>query len=305
MTTLTKGRVNGAAILLHGGAGDYDQKGEGLKRATDELARIAAELGPKLAGGADPLDIVAAALAAMERAGLYTAGRGSLPQADGQFRLTAAMMDGATQGFSGVINVQHTTEPARFARHLQGARSRVLTVPGTEILARQLGVEPKWPDSERTRLYLKEQAAKPQSPATLLEPEGERRGTDTVGCVVRTANGRLVAGTSTGGLAGAFPGRISDSSTVAGTYASAALAISVTGIGEEIIDDGVAARMETRCRDGMSTSAAAQRALDEATARGRDYGWICCDRLGEWVAAYTSETMSWVVADGKAVVARA
>ena len=58
----------------------------------------------------------------------------------------------------------------------------------------------------------------------------------------------------------------------------------------------MAARLETRVRDGMSLSEAARRALDEALARNRDYGFIAVSNDGHFAVAYTSNTMSFVVA---------
>ena len=43
----------------------------------------------------------------------------------------------------------------------------------------------------------------------------------------------------------------------------------------------VAARLETRCRDGMTLETAARRCFDEAVARNRLYGWIALDRNGD------------------------
>jgi L-asparaginase len=106
---------------------------------------------------------------------------------------------------------------------------------------------------------------------------------------------RLVAGTSTGGRGFEFPGRVSDSATVAGNYASPFAAISATGIGEEIVDDALCARIETRVRDGLSLEDAGRRTFEEAKASGHRYGWIACDSRGYWCVAHTSEQMSfWV-----------
>src|SRR6185369_12145738 len=86
------------------------------------------------------------------------------------------------------------------------------------------------------------------------DPTGDRSG--TVGVVVLDQDGKLAAGTSTGGSAMNRPERVSDSATVAGNYASQFAAISCTGIGEEIVSDGVAVRLETRIRDGSSLESA-------------------------------------------------
>ena len=44
-------------------------------------------------------------------------------------------------------------------------------------------------------------------------------------------NGYISAGTSTGGVGGEIPGRVSDSPTVAGNYANEFAGVSATGIG--------------------------------------------------------------------------
>jgi len=94
---------------------------------------------------------------------------------------------------------------------------------------------------------------------------------DTVGAVAYHPDFGVFAGTSTGGRGGEFPGRISDAGTVAGTYSSKFAAISTTGHGEEIVNDAVAARIETQ------------------------YGWIALDGQGHWNIAYTTVAMSYIV----------
>lgn len=284
MSYLKSGKLQGPAIILHGGAGEQDQRGEGLTRVTEALKKIAkAHLG-ELLEGRSGLDVVEACLHDMEQTGLFTAGRGSYPQGDGVFRLSAAIMDGRTQRLSGVLCASDTCSPSKLARHLQSVeRGRVLCPPGTTHLAKSLGLPVTIPDSPRTEARLAKLAAE-QSP-----------GRDTVGCIVLMKDGSLAAGTSTGGLGNTYPGRVSDAGTVAGTYASEWIAVSATGIGEEIADDAVAARLETRCRDGLALAGAAEKTLAEASSRKRDYGWISISRVGEFAVAYTSSTMSFVV----------
>jgi len=74
----------------------------------------------------------------------------------------------------------------------------------------------------------------------------------TVGAVALDQHGYLAAATSTGGIVGNIPERISDSVTVAGNYASKFAPISCTGVGEQIVNDGAAVKIETRVRDGRS-----------------------------------------------------
>jgi L-asparaginase len=206
---------------------------------------------------------------------------GGAIQSDGEIRVSAAVMDGSRQSFSGVINAMHVKHPCLIALSLQERRSRVISQPGVQALAREQNLP-------------EEELATPEQLETFRHRQ-EVGGFDTVGCVVRNGHGRLAAGTSTGGRSFEFPGRVSDSATVAGNYASEILAVSATGIGEEIVDDALAARLETRCRDGMPLEEAARRCFDEAVARGRTYGWIAVHRNGDWVSAHTTPTMSFCV----------
>jgi L-asparaginase len=177
----------------------------------------------------------------------------------------------------------HLVHPSALAKHLQTQSARVLTSPGTELLARELGLPVSTPlTKERIEKWQKKFLDQVES-------------CDTVGALVRTASGALFAGTSTGGRGYEFPGRVSDSATVAGTYASRFAAISATGVGEEIVDDALAARLETRRRDGLSLESASTKCFAEANAKGRMYGWIAVDMEGFWGVAHTTPTMSFAV----------
>lgn len=278
------GQSCGVLIALHGGAGSWDAKGsQALQHATAALRRIAKAGLAALGTGKDPLDVTVDCLQAMELDTQFNAGRGAALQADAQARLTAALMNGERQCFSGVISASYVVHPSLVARHLQDQSARVLTNPGAELVARQLGLPV-------------ESAYTPERMHRWLE-QAMTTGTfcDTVGAIVRTADGKLYAGTSTGGRGYEFPGRVSDSATVAGTYCTRFLGVSATGVGEEIVDDAVAARMETRRRDGMSLQQASRRCFEEALEKKRAYGWVALDGDGAWAAVHTTPAMSYVV----------
>ena len=278
------GKCAGAMVLLHGGAGGWDPKSpEAMLRATTALREIARTGVERLRQGADALDVVTECLQAMETDEQFNAGKGATLQADGVPRLTAALMDGARQSFSGVISATYANHPSLLARHLQAWDTRVLTQPGTELLARELGLKV---ESALTPARVKRWTERALQGGAFC---------DTVGCLVRTPDRRLVAGTSTGGRGYEYPGRVSDSATVAGTYCSALAGVSATGTGEQIVDDAVAARLETRRRDGQSLAEASHRCLAEALERKRAYGWIAHDRDGHWAVAHTTPSMSFVV----------
>jgi L-asparaginase len=195
-----------------------------------------------------------------------------------------AVMNGARQSFSAVISISDIRHPSRLAWALQEASSRVLTAPGHQELARELQLKP-------------ENLINPPRLAAWKKNVREASfSSDTVGVLVWNG-AELFAGTSTGGRGFEEPGRVSDSGTVAGTYASPFVAVSATGLGEEIVDDAVAARLETRVRDGMSLEQACLKALDEAKLLQRSYGWIACDAEGGFAVAYTTDVMSYLVID--------
>jgi L-asparaginase len=268
-------------LVAHGGAGPYGTDTTLLAARRAALARYVAQHWPRLDAGEPALAVVQQVMECLEADALFNAGRGAVLQADGEARLSASLMDGARQTFSAVSLVTGLIHPSRLAYALQQRAQTMMDSLGAQRLARELGVPAESPvTAERVRQWL----------AGLDAADGGG-GHGTVGVVALDRRGRLAAATSTGGGRGHVPGRMSDSSTVAGNYASAHAAISCTGIGEQIVDDGVALRLETRVRDGLSLTGASDRAQAEARERARQYGWIAVDRDGRWVMAATTEAM--------------
>lgn len=276
------GQCHGSTVLLHGGAGGQDPRSpDALSKATEALLEYGNEAIQSLSSNPDPLDVLIQALGRMEDDPQFNAGRGSALQSDGQARLSAAIMDSSRQSFSGVISCSYIKNPSLIARHLQTHDSRVLTNPGAEMIARELGL----PISANLT---------PERVGKWVE-KSSVDSCDTVGCVIRTAEGRIIVGTSTGGRGNEYPGRVSDSATVAGTYGSRFAGVSATGVGEEIVDDAVASRIETRRRDGMTLEKASRLTFSEALVLKRLYGWITLDGEGHWGIAYTTQAMSYAI----------
>ena len=71
----------------------------------------------------------------MEDEPRFNAGTGSVLQSDGQVRMSASLMDGTTQQFSGVINVSKIKNPIYLARFLQTQSDRVLSDQGSTAFA--------------------------------------------------------------------------------------------------------------------------------------------------------------------------
>ena len=272
------------SLIIHGGAGSREGAHTTFRRYAEGLEKaVEAAWGVLLAAGARAA--VVAAVEALEDDPVFNAGLGSRLQADGVVRMSAALMDGVRGRFSGVVNVERIRHPVAVADHLQDARHAVLAgEPAGRYARGVLGLPDFDPVTPHRREEFERQAA-------------GRSG--TVGAVAVDAAGQLWAATSTGGVGYETPGRMSDSATVAGNYASAGAGVSCTGIGEQIVDHAAAARIVLRVDDGAPLAEAVARTLREADARGLEYGLIALDAAGHAIAGQTSTvTTLWCRRDG-------
>lgn len=269
-------------LLIHGGAGSPESDPRLSEKRWTFIGDLAASAWAEICRGQSAVDAVTETVKRLEESALFNAGYGSALQSDGLARLSASLIDGERLKFSGVMLATHLVHPIKLARALQNRAESVLGPLGAQLLARELGMPPQNPvPPERARRW-----------AEYLERQtGPSVGAGTVGAVVLDQRGRLAAATSTGGGRFNFPERISDSATVAGNYASGYAAVSCTGIGEQIVDDGVAVRLETRVRDGRNIVQASEATYREAVERKREYGWIAVDHSGAWSMCWTTETM--------------
>ena len=130
-------------------------------------------------------------------------------------------------------------------------------------------------------------------PATLKEMGlGPRDiGCDTVGMVVRAADGRYAAALSTGGTAIMLRGRVGDVPIFgAGLFAGPAGAAAATGTGERITEALLAKTVVDWLAGGASARAAAERAVAQLRDRG-EIGIIVITATE--LAAVCSAGMAW------------
>ena len=273
-------------MLIHGGAGPRTDAEESIAlwtRVREQLALIANKYWPKVQGGLRAIDAVSQINGELELLPDFNAGKGSFLQMDGQARMSASLMGSEKGKFSGVHLVSRLLQPSLLAKALQERRHTVFGPMGAELLARELGITPEDPVTldqiDRWRKHFVDQSS--------VEEKG-----GTVGAVVLDTKGHLAAATSTGGDVSNPPERMSDSATVAGNFASSFAAVSCTGIGEQIVDDAFAARLETRVRDGKTMVEASQMMLKEAEALKRYYAWIGLDAKGNWAICNLCDDMS-------------
>ncbi|MFM7478761.1 MAG: isoaspartyl peptidase/L-asparaginase, partial [Microcystis aeruginosa] len=135
--------------------------------------------------------------------------------------------------------------------------------------------------------------------ARLFADSSAQRG--TIGVVALDQQGDIAAGTSTGGKGLERIGRVSDSAMPAGNYANPWAGVSCTGVGEDIIDECLAAKVVIRVTDGFSLAAAVEKSMHESQTNGRDLGMISLDRQGNIVWGKTAEILLAAYHDGQAI----
>lgn len=271
-------------IIIHGGFfSESDQSHEVKVAKQNSLKAIAAKAFDYLQSHtAEETAVYAVSL--LEDDTLYNAGTGSQIQSDGKIRMSASLMNGENQKFSGVINIENVKNPIQVARVLMKENDRVLGGNGAKTYA----------TANRFEDYSTE------IPQRRKEYEGKVKngGKGTVGCVALDRNGHLAAATSTGGKGFEIVGRISDSATVAGNYANRYCAVSCTGVGEDIVSNATAAKIVTRVTDGLNLEEAFEKTFAELKEIDGFAGAIAIDRNGNFFHRDSHPTMVFASFDG-------
>jgi L-asparaginase len=284
-------------LIIHGGAGSSLHGKGGIETVRKLLYQVVEEVYSLLCSGKTAMQAVVRGCQMLEDEPCFNAGTGSVLQSDGQIRMSASLMDGTKQSFSGVINVSRVKNPIDLAQALQSSPDRVLSDYGAAELARELQIPcynaltelrlQEW-IKERQENFQRAMAGVVAQP-DLRESSNARRG--TIGVVALDTYGNLAAGTSTGGKGFERLGRVSDSAMPAGNYATKYAGVSCTGIGEDIIDECLAARIVVRVTDGMSLRQAMERSFAEAEQNKRDLGAIALDAQGAIAWGKTSQVL--------------
>jgi L-asparaginase len=291
-------------LILHGGAGSSLKGKGGIDAVRASLHRIVTEVYGLLEQGASATEAVIRGCQLLEDEPRFNAGTGSVLQSDGQIRMSAALMDGYDRRFSGVINVARIKNPIELAQALQTEDDRVLSDLGSAEYAREKQVPVYDPATDlRLKEWLEERKGgfNRDMAGVIAEPEAEEARRGTIGVVALDAEGHIAAGTSTGGKGLERIGRVSDSAMPAGNYATRHAGVSCTGIGEDIIEECLAARIVVRVTDGYALEKAFARSLSECQQHNRDLGAIGIDVTGAIAWGKTSEILLAAYHDGKQV----
>ena len=267
------------SFAIHGGAGVIERTS--LTPEQDAACRAALHraLGAGsavLADGGTALDAVQAAIELMEDDPLFNAGRGAVFTAAGRNELDAAVMNGSDLTAGAVAGLTTTRHPIAAARAVMERSPHVMLIgEGADTFAASVGLEqvdPAFFFTERRwqaleialraqNLPIPERPSGAPWPGAMAEaaPPLNERKFGTVGAVALDSQGRLAAGTSTGGMTAKRWGRVGDVPVLgAGTYASNAdgCAVSATGSGEYFIRATVA--RDICARIGVWTALTAQ-----------------------------------------------
>lgn len=271
------------SIIVHGGAKTIESQ---KAKANIDGCTKAAEAGwAVLKKGGSAVEAVEAAIRVLEDDPTFNASMGATLDTEGKLYLDAGMMEGSKLAWGGVVAVEELSHPISVARKIMEDKPRLLTSFGAERFARENGFDMCKPTDlityEQRQHWEKEEAVKDR-PAT-------------VGCVALDANGLLVAGTSTGGVANQPPGRVGDSAIVGcGLYADSKIgACSTTGDGESIIPVVLAKTAVDLLAEGRHPDEAAQKAIETLKQKVEgEAGCILIDPQGRAGWAHNSQGMA-------------
>jgi beta-aspartyl-peptidase (threonine type) len=261
---------------VHGGAGAWP---EFEIAAAQAGCQTAAQLAwTVLHKGGTALDAVETAIVALENDPLFNAGTGSCLNQRGEIEMDASIMDGAQHTAGAVATISRYKNPIQLARKVMD--------DGRHVLLAGAGAE----------AFALTQQCRRCDPADLRVPKRVSQWQSkhgTVGCVALDTQGRLAAGTSTGGLFDKLPGRISDSALIGcGTYADTRGAVSCTGFGEAIIRFVLAKTTVDALRTDVGAMAAAQQVIAQFTADTHSQaGLILIDNQGTLGFAHNCQAM--------------
>ena len=295
-------------LVIHGGAGVERRN---LSPAEENAARAALRQAllkghAALTAGKPALEAVTAAITVLEDDPTFNAGKGAVFTHDGRNELDASLMDGATLKAGAVAGVQRVRNPILLAEAVMQHSPHVMMVgQGAEAFASSQGITLVDPSYFRTdkRWQQLQKALKEEASGQAHAYLDTARHFGTVGAVALDKDGKLAAGTSTGGMTNKRYGRVGDSPIIgAGTYADAGCAVSGTGWGEYYIRTAAAHDICARMQYLKQGPVEAGRAVinERIPALGGDGGAIVLSADGRAATPFNTQGMyrGWIGADG-------
>lgn len=266
---------------------------------------LGTDLQPAIEAGAVhglAMDAVETAVRVLEDDPSLNAGYGSVLNRDGGIELDAGVVDGETGRWAGVGAVA-VANPISLARLvLEQTPHVLLTGAGADDLARRHGLTSLDRSTPEQHARWKKAA---EEGAFDTGDFGRADHVDTVGAIAVDQSGRIVAGSSTGGVFGNLRGRIGDAPVFgAGIYADEQLGVLGTGVGELFLETLACLNVGRLVRDGAPVQEACEVAIATIVERGlrdapgrpggkRAAGLLALDRDGNLGAAFSGA--SWQV----------
>lgn len=183
---------------------------------------------------------------------------------------------------AGLLGVRYVRHPITVARYVMEKSPHHLIV-GEES---QKFAYLNWIEAYPTitgETFERWQRIKEEAQKTHTEHTQEHYG--TVGAVAIDKDGKITAGTSTGGWATSFPGRVGDVPIIGhGTYADKNVGVSCTGNGEKISNRCLSVRIGIYVEEGYSLKKAAEKSLQKLEEIGGIGGFIAINSNGDAIS---------------------
>ncbi|TYB81179.1 MAG: isoaspartyl peptidase/L-asparaginase [Kosmotoga sp.] len=273
-------------LVVHGGC-DEGSLSDEEKNARFAGVNEAFEEGLRVLRKTDSaLDAVESSIRVLENNPHFDAGiHGSFNNMIGEIEMDAALMD-SNESAGGVIRIRNFEHPISVARGVMEEMPHLMICgKGAEIFARLSGFKEISPDKQQGNVDKREIEKLPADLKKFIRKYKRKLDKQhyysTVGAVAMDTKGYIVAGTSTGGIAQAFPGRVGDSAIIgAGTFATKLGGASATGIGEGIIRTGLTRKVLELVGNGLSVQESCDKVINFCTEAGFPCGVIVIDCYG-------------------------
>ncbi|HEY3445605.1 MAG TPA: isoaspartyl peptidase/L-asparaginase [Myxococcales bacterium] len=299
------------ALAIHGGA--WAIPDAEVADHLDAMQKAAALGRVLLEEGTAALEVVASVVSLLEDHPALDAGYGAVLNQAGEIQLDAGIMDGSRGDFGAVAGVKRIRHPICAAREVLehgGGQASLLVGPGADAWAEERGlqiVDPTFFVVPREVARFEKLREESKFHTSFAFRGDKPRG--TVGCVALDQDGRIAAGTSTGGAPYTIPGRVGDSPLPGcGYWASGVGGASATGWGEAIARVLLCSFAVEKIEVGEEPASAAGAAIARLAERVKDPdglpatgGVILVDRQGRVGHAFNTPRMaraSWTPVQG-------
>jgi beta-aspartyl-peptidase (threonine type) len=241
------------AIVVHGGA--INPLNEKFNKAINSAITYGLDL---LKKSESAVNTVCETIKTMEDNPIFNAGTGAWLNADGEVEMDAILVDGYTGKVGAVAAIKKVRNPILVAKKVMEETDHILLVgEGATKFARLVGFdEYNIVNEERRKKWneLKNKLLKGEDDPLLTYWTKIKKFVqfaETVGAVAVDSDGRIAAGTSSGGFPMKLPGRVGDVPIVnASTYASKICGISLSGYGELILRTMLASKIGNEIENG-------------------------------------------------------